>query len=203
MDELNVPPTRYNLLRMARELTSLRKGRELLEEKREALMVELKRQLAGLQEAMVLSNSCLRDFLAALAAVEGVAYPQLSLSGRVRLDLDVQERSLMGVRLTPLSVRQRYTGKQVFPPGSESPEVEELVRQGARLVQALSKQGELQASSVSLAKEARKMQRRVNALEKIFIPQYERTVRFIASSLEEREREELISLKAVEEKLNP
>ncbi len=165
-------------------------------------MVELKRQIAGLQEAVVLSNSCLRDFLAALAAVEGKAYPQLSLSGRVRLDLDVQERSLMGVRLTPLSVRQRYTGKQVFPPGSESPEVEELVRQGVRLVQVLSKQGELQASSVSLAKEARKMQRRVNALEKIFIPQYERTVRFIASSLEEREREELISLKAVEEKLN-
>jgi len=165
-------------------------------------MVELKRQIAGLQEAVVLSNSCLRDFLAALAAVEGTAYPQLSLSGRVRLVLDLQERSLMGVRLTPLSVRQRYTGKQVFPPGSESPEVEELVRQGVRLVQALSKQGELQASSVSLAKEARKMQRRVNALEKIFIPQYERTVRFIAYSLEEREREELISLKAVEEKLN-
>jgi len=46
-----------------------------------------------------------------------------------------------------------------------------------------------------LANELRKTQRRVNALQHIFIPQYENTVAFIISSLEEREREETFRLK--------
>ncbi len=46
-----------------------------------------------------------------------------------------------------------------------------------------------------LAGELRKTQRRVNALQYIFIPDYEETVAFIVSSLEEREREEIFRLK--------
>jgi len=47
----------------------------------------------------------------------------------------------------------------------------------------------------------RKTQRRVNALQHIFIPQYENTVAFIISSLEEREREETFRLKLLKTKL--
>ena len=46
-----------------------------------------------------------------------------------------------------------------------------------------------------LAGELRKTQRRVNALQYIFIPEYEETVLFIVSSLEERDREETFRLK--------
>jgi V/A-type H+-transporting ATPase subunit D len=46
-----------------------------------------------------------------------------------------------------------------------------------------------------LASELRKTTRRVNALQYIFIPQYEETVAFIISNLEEREREETFRLK--------
>jgi V/A-type H+-transporting ATPase subunit D len=46
-----------------------------------------------------------------------------------------------------------------------------------------------------LAVELRKTQRRVNALQYIFIPDYEETIAFIQSSLEEREREEIFTLK--------
>ncbi|MBA3075122.1 MAG: V-type ATP synthase subunit D, partial [Anaerolineae bacterium] len=46
-----------------------------------------------------------------------------------------------------------------------------------------------------LATELRKTQRRVNALQYIFIPEYEETVSFIVSSLEEREREDTFMLK--------
>ncbi len=46
-----------------------------------------------------------------------------------------------------------------------------------------------------LAVELRKTQRRVNALQFIFIPDYVETITFIQSSLEEREREETFRLK--------
>jgi V/A-type H+-transporting ATPase subunit D len=53
-----------------------------------------------------------------------------------------------------------------------------------------------------LAGELRKTQRRVNALQHIFIPAYEATVAFIISSLEEREREETFRLKWLKNKLS-
>jgi V/A-type H+-transporting ATPase subunit D len=46
-----------------------------------------------------------------------------------------------------------------------------------------------------LAVELRKTQRRVNALQFIFIPNYQETIGFIQSSLEEREREDTFRLK--------
>ena len=47
----------------------------------------------------------------------------------------------------------------------------------------------------SLAIELRKTQRRVNALQYIFIPDYVEVITFIESSLEERERAEIFRLK--------
>ncbi|HEX2997467.1 MAG TPA: V-type ATP synthase subunit D, partial [Anaerolineales bacterium] len=52
-----------------------------------------------------------------------------------------------------------------------------------------------------LAGELRKTQRRVNALQHIFIPSYEETVTVIVSSLEEREREETFRLKWLKTKM--
>ena len=46
-----------------------------------------------------------------------------------------------------------------------------------------------------LAAELRKTQKRVNALQNLLIPQYRETVRFLESSLEEKEREALFQLK--------
>ena len=64
-------------------------------------------------------------------------------------------------------------------------EVLELIPQISRLTSTVWR----------LASELRKTQRRVNALQYIFIPEYEETVLFIQSSLEEREREETFRLK--------
>ena len=46
-----------------------------------------------------------------------------------------------------------------------------------------------------VARELRKTQRRVNALEKIFIPTYRETARYITDTLEEREREGFVIMK--------
>ena len=52
-----------------------------------------------------------------------------------------------------------------------------------------------------LAAEIHKTQRRVNALENIFIPEYEESVRYISTALEESEREEFFRRKMVKKKL--
>jgi len=52
-----------------------------------------------------------------------------------------------------------------------------------------------------LARELQKTQRRVNALQHIFIPQYEETVNFIENALEEREREATFRLKRIKSRV--
>ncbi|RPJ44686.1 MAG: V-type ATP synthase subunit D, partial [Chloroflexi bacterium] len=53
----------------------------------------------------------------------------------------------------------------------------------------------LTATVWRLAGELRKTQRRVNALQHVFIPDYEETILFIEGSLEERDREDTFRLK--------
>ena len=51
-----------------------------------------------------------------------------------------------------------------------------------------------------LAEEVRKTQRRVNALDKMIIPQTQETKAYIESALEERDRENVFVLKALKKK---
>ena len=51
-----------------------------------------------------------------------------------------------------------------------------------------------------LAEEVRKTQRRVNALDKMIIPQAKETKAYIESALEERDRENIFVLKALKKK---
>jgi len=51
-----------------------------------------------------------------------------------------------------------------------------------------------------LAREVRRTQRRVNALEKTYIPQYKEALRYIQDALAERQREEFIILRKVKHK---
>ncbi|MDP7975801.1 MAG: V-type ATP synthase subunit D [TACK group archaeon] len=200
MERMNVPPTRFNLLRLKREQATLKVGHDLLEEKREALFEELKREVMALHQQADAASESLRPALLALARAEGVAHVQLRAVQRAEVSVYQQAKSVMGVRVVVYNVDRKPTGKLVIPPGFESPSVEQASFLFFELIVQLSKLAELQASIMSFAKEMKRMQRRVNALENIFLPQYEETIRFISDSLEERDREELISLKAVKER---
>ncbi|MGC9174612.1 MAG: V-type ATP synthase subunit D [Thermoprotei archaeon] len=200
MERMNVLPTRFNLLKLKREQATLKTGHDLLEQKREALLEELKREVMALKQEAYLASEELKSALRALAKAQGEAHLQLQSFRRTEIEVSDQARSLMGVRVSVYRVYRRPTGKIIFPPGFESPSVEVVSQSFFQLIEELSKLAELEASIMSFAREMKRMQRRVNALENIFLPLYEETISFISDSLEEREREELVSLKAVKEK---
>ena len=60
---------------------------------------------------------------------------------------------------------------------------------------------EVEVAVWRLAMELKKTQRRVNALENIFIPQYVETVKFLEDNLAEKEREAFFQMKRVKAKL--
>ena len=64
-----------------------------------------------------------------------------------------------------------------------------------------SESAELENAVLRLARELRKTQRRCNALSKIFIPDYRKTLGYIVGALEERERESFIILRMIRDRL--
>ena len=59
---------------------------------------------------------------------------------------------------------------------------------------------ELENSVYKLAMEIKKTQKRANALDKIQIPKYESTIKYIEEVLEEKEREDFFRLKKVKDR---
>lgn len=200
MDRMNLPPTRYNLLKLKKDYSALKVGHDLLEQKREALLEEVKRELMAFRQLESSVQGEGRKALESLAKAEAAAAPQLGMLGRTAVEVEVGYRSIMGVKVAMFKLEQRPTGKLTWPPGSEHELVELAAADFYRYVQSLARLAELQGSIINLLKEMNRMQRRVNALENIFLPQYEETISYISESLEEREREELITLKALKGK---
>ena len=86
--------------------------------------------------------------------------------------------------------------------GHTSASLDETALAFRKVVEMIPELSRLVTTVWRLAIELRKTQRRVNALQYIFIPEYEETVEFIVSSLEERDREETFRLKLLKSRAN-
>ena len=68
-------------------------------------------------------------------------------------------------------------------------------------LQLMGRLAELKVSIMRLAKEVKKTIRKVNALEKIVIPQNKETIAWMRGRIEEQERENFILLKVVKDRM--
>ena len=201
MPKLAVAPTRSNLLKSRESLQLAKEGYDLLEQKREVLLMELMQivhDLRELERQVVEKSEAAFDALeSALLSVgeESVRWAALSVMGK--RDISLLHRSVMGVPVvTVQGAREAIAGLQASPEGT-GPALDEAHQRFEELVSIIYKWSEVEISVWRLAAEIRKTQRRVNALENIFIPQYEGTVKAIEDVLAESDREEFIRKKKV------
>lgn len=204
MSKLNVPPTKSNLLRMKRDLAFARDGFEMLDQKRQILVLELigsveaaKRAQEEVRERMAEAYRALREALVrqgAMAIARNAAAPRPAHSA------DVTQRSLMGIYLPSITAEHPELAPAVSLL-SGSPALDEAAAAFHRALAGVDRLAEVENKVFRLAREVRKTQRRVNALEKVFIPSYEETIGSITSALEERERDEFVIMRLVKERL--
>jgi V/A-type H+-transporting ATPase subunit D len=203
MPVINVPPTRSNLLRMKQDLAFAREGYEILDKKREVLTTELIR-LA--QDAEVLQEKVwemLESAYEALAEVRltmGQEYLEwAALAVNKTVEVQLKYRSVMGVSL-PVIEAHGEPPKMPFSLGETTVQIDTVNLAFREVLKHMPELSESVTSVWRLAGDLRKTQRRVNALQYIFIPDYEATVEFIESALEEREREDTFRLKRLKMK---
>lgn len=205
MPTINVAPTRSNLIRIKKELTFAREGYEILDRKREVLTTELVRVA---HEADVLQKEVWKLLGTAYAALEKARLTLGSdhvewaaLAANKTVDVHLKLRGIMGVAIPVIEARGEPQ-KMIYSLSGTNSALDEASAAFREVIIKTPQLSMLITTVWRLAGELRKTQRRVNALQHIFIPAYEETVAFIVSSLEEREREEIFRLKWLKTKMS-
>jgi V/A-type H+-transporting ATPase subunit D len=198
MPQINVPPTRTNLIRLKKDLRFAREGYEILDRKREALTGELVRVAkeadAIQKEVWALLETAYNAMEKARLVMGSDHVEWAALAANKTVDVHLRLRGIMGVAIPQIEARGEPP-ELLYSPGDTAAALDEASAAFREVLLRIPQLSMLTSAVWRLANELRKTQRRVNALQHIFIPQYETTVAFIISSLEEREREETFRLK--------
>jgi len=117
------------------------------------------------------------------------------------MQVDVHVRRVVDVTIPALTVTEKDTKSMPYGFADTNSSIDRAAKQIKELLPQICKAAEYENSIFSLAKALEKTQKLLNALENVIIPQYQQNVRFIASSLEEKEREEFAKLKKVKAKI--
>ncbi len=204
MPTINVAPTRTNLIRIKKDLRFAREGYEILDRKREVLTTELVRVA---HEADVIQKEVWKLLETAYRALEKARLTLGSdnvewaaLAANKTVDVHIKLRGIMGVAIPVIEARGELP-KMLYSLSGTNAALDEASAAFREVIIKTPQLSMLVTTVWRLAGELRKTQRRVNALQHIFIPEYEQTVAFIVSSLEEREREEIFRLKWLKTKM--
>jgi len=179
-------------------------GYDLLEQKRQILVLELmgrvegaKRAQKDVDEIMAQAFSALREG-ALRSGTEAMTRESIGIVRDHRID--ISSRPVMGLDLPSVNV-ENVPPKPEFGLGSGSAMSDEVMMQFTKALDAIAHLAEIENAVFRLASEVRRTQRRVNALSKVFIPDYEDTIDYIEDVLEERERESFVIMKMAKARL--
>ncbi|HPC35061.1 MAG TPA: V-type ATP synthase subunit D [Candidatus Marinimicrobia bacterium] len=201
---IKLVPTKSNLLKLKRDLSFAQEGYELLEQKRQVLVSQLMPMVNEAIAAHEKMDTALREAYSALqnAIISNGKSTVKSMARAVQIKSDIQIYNLrvMGVTVPKVEV-EIQDDAPYYSAGNSSFWIDESIFRFKQILEAMGRFAELRVSLLRLAQEVRKTQRRVNALEKISIPDYQETIKFISDSLEESERGTLTSLKYIKEHL--
>jgi V/A-type H+-transporting ATPase subunit D len=189
-----VAVTRGVLLRLREQLDFTKRGKELLEMKRDNLAAETNRLLDKIrarhefEERLMEAYDTLRTAYMTLgySRLQSQAFTVIPLEARVRL------RSVMGV-LVPEIVQ----GKKPAISSVTDPSAYAAARQLTESMGELLSIAEAEARIESIAQELMLTNRKVNALERVILPKMQETLRYIEGRLEEETLEEFFRAKRV------
>lgn len=192
MGRYNVTPTKTNLIKLKREHQFAREGHELLSQKRDILITELTRLIDKTEDLEKKVEEELGEAYKALElAIISMGKGQLfSISRAVNIKsfLNIKDRKVMGVNIPVVDTRF-----EDIPPyydfSNTSFWIDETILAFKKVLMQIGKLAEMKVSVLKLCREVNKTIRRVNALEKICLPDYESSISWVQDVLEEGERE--------------
>ncbi len=197
-------PTRGNLVKLTRDMKMAQSGHDLLDQKRQVLMMELVRYIDA---AKKLQEDVAKIFKEAYDALQkanislGIdTVEDISESVPITASVTVRLRSVMGVEIPDIDPVSAEAIPSYSFHGS-SGAMDAAYAKFRKVMVLVAQLAEIETSVYRLAVQIRKTHRRVNALEKVVIPQDLQEIRFISDVLEEGDREDFTRMKLAQKKI--
>jgi len=198
-----VAPTKSNLLKVKEKLSIAQEGFDLLEQKREILISELMRKIElvkilerDLDKRVETAYPSLKRMLVIVGRERA---HKLSQNISYRYELKEKQVVSAGMKLPSLDIELPPIDIKYSPVNSFA-ECDETVLEFFELLKICTDLAAIRTIVWRLAREVKRTQRRVNALEKMVIPTASETKTFIESVLEERERDAFFASKLLKKK---
>lgn len=204
MARMSTPPTKTNLMRLKDELRFAELGYELLDQKRNILVVELMNLVdqtvdyqRRVEEALGRAYKTLEE---AILSMGKLRVRNIAAAVNIQTTIKLGIRKVMGVILPIVNTEFRERAPYFSPMGT-SFWIDSSINEFKAVIQLMGRLAELRVSVLRLANEVKKTIRKVNALEKIAIPDLRDTVHYIENRLEEIDRDMFTLMKMVKERL--
>ncbi|MDD1657378.1 MAG: V-type ATP synthase subunit D [Methanomicrobiales archaeon] len=201
MEQVN--PTRMELLKKRAQIRLAEQGRDLLREKMDALIREFFKIMDTVSDSRekleLVAETAQRSLIVALAVDDSVALKSASFATRKGFTLDIRGKNVMGVPV-PVIEKKRLS-RSIFERGYSiigvSGRIDEVAEKYEAELDLVVELAETETSLKRLGGELQMTRRRVNALEQVLIPDLKRQEKYIETTIDEREREDLFRLKKV------
>lgn len=204
MAKYDVAPTKSNLLNMKQQKQFAKEGHELLSQKRDILIAELLGMTDTAAEIEERVNKALREaykmLSKAIVSMGQERLKELANGMPIQSDVDISTRKIMGISVP--TVHLEITEKKPYYSFLHTDmSLDEAIFKFREILGMLGRLAQTRISVVRLAREAQKTTRRVNALEKIYLPDYTESIEYIQNMLDESERQAFFVLKLIKNKL--
>ncbi|MDD2355557.1 MAG: V-type ATP synthase subunit D [Lachnospiraceae bacterium] len=195
MAATNVNPTRMELTRLKKKLSTARRGHKLLKDKRDELMrqfLELVRENKALRENVEAGiNAANKNFSLAASGMTDAEVRVSFMSPKQEVQLVTDTKNIMSVDVPLYTYTTRTSDpNDIYSYGLAftSSDLDSAVTSLAGILPDMLKLAEIEKTCQLLAAEIEKTRRRVNALEHVLIPDMETSIKFISMKLDENER---------------
>jgi V/A-type H+-transporting ATPase subunit D len=197
-------PTKINLIRLRREKALLRKIRNILTEKRNALILFIRTYLTEYEKLYQQTYKKLREseeLFGQLALEMGYdKYIDFAQSFQPTIKINVKTTVVFTIRTQLFIVDEKsYPEIPVF---TETPVLAlKAISTWREAFKEYLKVIELEQTIRRLIEELKETQRLINALDNVVLPTLDKAIRFIKIILDERAREEFIRAKFIKRRL--
>lgn len=189
-------PTKGYLLELKKRIAFIKEGHKLLEMKRDELAKEIRAYLEALETERKRfeedAKRAIKKMTITYAFLGSREAESQARSMVDRLDLEVLPKSIMGVHIPYLK-----DFKAVDIQGKFEPILGSVAREFDILITKLVKIAETEACIDRIAEELGATNRKVNALDKVIIPELLKRARYIEDMLDEEMLEQVVRTKLI------
>ena len=182
------------LLALREQLNFIVKGKEILEMKRDRLAGEINRLLGEVKVRNDMEEALKEAYKLLIQVLMRKGYKNLKTIAKSvgYMDLDFETEMVMGINLVKLGLKSGVEYTAFY-----DPLIQALVKKFNEAFRFMLRTAEIENNIEMLALELMSTSRKVNSLEKIVIPQYRETIRYVEERLMEDALEEFVRTKHI------